>query len=550
MCCLIGPGDSGKSSALDAIEAALSSRWIAFTETDFFCCDTSQQILIEATVGELSKQLLSDERFGLHLRGWTRQGDLRDEPEGNDEGVLTVRLSVDATLEPVWELVNERASSQRILSNRDRALFGLVRLSGEDARHLTWGQGSVLSRLTGDIDQAANNLAEAYRAAKASANLSAVPELAGAALVAQKQATALGAYAKGAYHPGLELGRGGFSTASIALHDAGVPLRLAGLGTRRLATLAIQRGAIKEGALVLIDEIEHGLEPHRVMGAIAQLKRAQQASVAAGSPVGQVVMSTHSDVALTEAEAASIFIARRDRGSGATTIGALAREADFGKLLKKTPRALFARKILLCEGATEVGILLGMKDLPPWLEARAPLEHLGVAIADGDGTQAPALACALARLGYAVAIFRDSDRRMTEEQRANCLGAAVPVIEYPNQLNTETAALLPASDAQVDRFIRFAKERKGQDSVNAALAHRFGEKDFAFDRPFADWDADLVLTKDEQKAAIADAAVRKDWIKELQVGREIAPLLLDIAVHSPASPLSTTLAAVRGWLYA
>lgn len=69
-CCVIGPGDSGKSTVLDAVEAALSSRWFAFAESDFRNCDTSASIVVEATVGELSKALKSDERFGLYVRGW------------------------------------------------------------------------------------------------------------------------------------------------------------------------------------------------------------------------------------------------------------------------------------------------------------------------------------------------------------------------------------------------------------------------------------------------------------------------------------------------
>jgi hypothetical protein len=133
-CCLIGAGDSGKSTVLDAIEATLSSRWFSFSESDFLACDTANTIQIEVTVGELSKSLKSDERFGLYVRGWTTAGELRDEPEDGDEPVLTVRLSVDATVEPVWDLVCDRIDSPRIISNRDRALFGLVRLAGEDAR--------------------------------------------------------------------------------------------------------------------------------------------------------------------------------------------------------------------------------------------------------------------------------------------------------------------------------------------------------------------------------------------------------------------------------
>jgi hypothetical protein len=138
-CCVIGSGDSGKSTILDAVEAALSSRWFSFSEPDFNARDTSRGILIQATVGELSRALLSDERFGLHIRVWTVDSRLRDEPEDGDEPVLTVRLTVDATLEPSWELVCDRAETPRTLSNRDRALFGLVRLAGDDAKHLAWG---------------------------------------------------------------------------------------------------------------------------------------------------------------------------------------------------------------------------------------------------------------------------------------------------------------------------------------------------------------------------------------------------------------------------
>jgi predicted ATP-dependent endonuclease of OLD family len=70
-CCLLGSGDVGKTSVLDAIEATLSPRWISFAEADFMDCDTSNEIQIEITIGELSSDVKSDDRFGLHVRGWT-----------------------------------------------------------------------------------------------------------------------------------------------------------------------------------------------------------------------------------------------------------------------------------------------------------------------------------------------------------------------------------------------------------------------------------------------------------------------------------------------
>src|SRR3546814_20669124 len=91
------------------------------------------------------------------------------------------------------------------------------------------------------------------------------------------------------------LGRSGLSSGSIALHDQGVPLRLAGLGTRRLATLALQKSAIREGAILLVDEIEHGLEPHRLIGAIAHLKADPVKATNEHKHLSQVLITQHSD---------------------------------------------------------------------------------------------------------------------------------------------------------------------------------------------------------------------------------------------------------------
>lgn len=549
-CCLIGAGDSGKSTLLDAVEAALSSRWFSFTEPDFLDCDTSRAIVIEATVGELSKGLKSDERLGLYIRGWTAAGDLRDEPEDDDEPVLTVRLTVDATMEPVWELVCDRIDEPRTLSNRDRALFGLVRLAGEDARHLAWGQGSVLARLTGDNKEAAGRLAEAYRAARASADLGAIESLADAAAKAEGFAKGLGAYVEGAYEPGLELGRSGLSSGSIALHDNGVPLRLAGLGTRRLATLAIQKSAIAEGAIVLVDEIEHGLEPHRIIGAISQLKADQAQATANGRPTGQILMTTHSDVALGESGPESIRVVATTRPRRAATVAQPASPDLLKPLLRYMPRALFGRRILVTEGNTELGILLGIREYWPVRHGGKPIEQLGSAIAEGNGAQAPAIALTLSALGYQVAVYRDSDAAMKAEDAAALAAAGIPVFEYGGALNTEQAIFYAASDEMVQALLNFAREEHSADSVDSCLESKIADLDLATIRlDFNAWELFSDLDGAQLREAIAEVALKKKWIKEQRLGRAVAHLVFQIAAADAASPLAMALSQAEAWLY-
>jgi predicted ATP-binding protein involved in virulence len=52
---LVGPGDSGKSTILDAIERVLSSKWnVPFDDTDFWSLKTDKPIVIRATLTDLA----------------------------------------------------------------------------------------------------------------------------------------------------------------------------------------------------------------------------------------------------------------------------------------------------------------------------------------------------------------------------------------------------------------------------------------------------------------------------------------------------------------
>ncbi len=52
--CLLGPGDSTKTTILDAIELTLSPRWnVSFNDADFYDANTEHPLSITITVCEL-----------------------------------------------------------------------------------------------------------------------------------------------------------------------------------------------------------------------------------------------------------------------------------------------------------------------------------------------------------------------------------------------------------------------------------------------------------------------------------------------------------------
>jgi hypothetical protein len=423
-------------------------------------------------------------------------------------------------------------------------------LAGDDARHLGWGQGSVLSRLTGDSDEAAVRLAAAYKAARDSANLGEIEALAKTAGAAEGFAKGLGAYVEAGYGPGLELGRGGLSSGSIALHDGGVPLRLAGLGTRRLATLAIQKSAITEGAIVLVDEIEHGLEPHRVMGAISQLRGDQARAAEAKRPIGQVLITTHSEVALGEAGAESLRVCRTTRPARVTTIIKPGAPDPIRALMRFAPRALFSRRILVSEGNTEVGVINGVREFWPPLHGGIPIEHLGGFIADGNGSQAPQIALGLRGLGYDIAVFRDSDTDLSAEDAAALGAQGIPVFEYGSGLDVEHAIISVASDAQMQRLIEHLRVERGAGKIDDNLRAALGMTAEALAQQFSMWELNSTLDSAELRRRIADECTSRKWLKDQRIARGAGAIAWQVATESPDSPLAQTFAAARAWLYA
>jgi putative ATP-dependent endonuclease of the OLD family len=111
--CLIGPGDSGKSSILEAIELCLGARrTVTVSDADFYGLDTASPIRVSLTIGGLDDSTKSLDSYGQFLRGFNRDtGDLDDEPDSGLETVITLVVKVSADLDPQWALYSERANA-------------------------------------------------------------------------------------------------------------------------------------------------------------------------------------------------------------------------------------------------------------------------------------------------------------------------------------------------------------------------------------------------------------------------------------------------------
>lgn len=349
--CLVGPGDSTKTTVLDALEAVLAPRWnVQFDDTDFYDAKTQEPILITATLGDLPEEFKRDSKYGYLTRGWSPAGDLHDEPRGEDELAVSIQLRVDASLEPSWTVVNDREPDGKEIGRRDRETIGCIRLTDYVDRHFAWGKSSILSRLTTDSGSLAGLLAEAGRSARRTVCDLEPTELQALCAAADKAKLAgeeLGVTARSEYRPSLDVRAISVGEGGLALHDGEIPLRRAGLGTRRLLSMAMQREVGKAGGITLVDEVEYGLEPHRIRHLVRTL---QGGKPDAGAP--QVILTTHAPVVLEELKAVQLRVVRSDAG----TTRILDVPDTLQPVVRRAASAFLARRILVCEGKTELGL--------------------------------------------------------------------------------------------------------------------------------------------------------------------------------------------------
>ncbi len=472
--CLIGPGDSGKSTVLEAIDLCLGARrTVPFNDADFHDLDVDNPISIILTLGELADSLKSLDAYGLFLRGFDAEtGTVEDEPEKDLETVLSLALMVANDLEPIWTLISDRATADgtsRGLSWADRVRLAPTVIGNMAGHNLGWRRGSVLNRLTDEKADASAALVAAARHARTTFGDDAEPELAEALGIVKAAANELGINVGNKVRALLDAHSVTFSGGSISLHnEAGVPLHGLGIGSTRLLIAGLQRKAADQSSILLVDELEHGLEPHRIIRFLGSIGAKDTTS-----PL-QAFMTTHSPVAVRELSGAQLYILRDDGAKhSAKLVGG---EDAIQGTIRVFPDAFLATSVLVCEGASEVGLIRGLDQHRVAL-GKTSLYACGTALVDcGGGSPDRPLerGSAFQLLGYRVAVLRDDDVTPTPAKMASFKLSNGEIFSWREGRALEDELFASLTDSAISRLINLAIELLDRDTVNQHIKSASG----------------------------------------------------------------------------
>lgn len=390
---LIGRGDSGKSTILSAIQYALSPSWnISFSDLDFYNQDTSEPIEIMLWLTELPSELLKEQKFGLYV----------ENPLDNHvsaEGLsIVLKLKVSADLEPKWTVMpRNKDVDEKNISASDRALLGLNFIGDYTDTQFAYNRQSPLYALTKafldkeqDIERIKTKL---LRALSSNIDDEHFKELNGPLNDLKTKALALGLSIEEIY-ANIDIKENPYTGNSIALHHNSLPYRLQGKGSKRLMSIAIQSELTKSGGIMLVDEIEQGLEPDRIRTLVNILKSPER---------GQVFITTHNADVIKECLCNNLFVVTK----GVSCLSKVS--IDLDNCRRYNPGVFFTPKVICCEGDTEYGIL---ESIDKWITKTQGVNFsaLGVSIANvGGGANMFLYSAWLKDMGFDTCVFADDD---------------------------------------------------------------------------------------------------------------------------------------------
>ena len=539
--CLIGAGDSGKSTLLTAIEWAMWPSWsLIVTDMDFYNCDTTNSIEITVSITDLPQTLMKEDKFGLYLRDFEKVclGE-DDEPSNNGTVILTIQLTIDESLEPKWNVITNR-SDPKPISHKDRCLFSFGVVGFDHEKDFQWGRSSILQKYADSKEVLHSAFMQAMRDAVKNTYLEALDQMAPTLIEVGKQ---YGVSFNGEIHNRLLMQNGSYSS-TVGVFDDKIPFAQRGLGSKRLLSIGMNVNAYDDGTLVLVDEVETGLEPYRISTLINRFRNKFK-------DCGQLIMTTHSISAVCECTYNEVCVINNNEGE--LHLHRLNEKdgikADVQALLRSNPDAFLCKRIIVCEGKTEVGLL---RAFDSYLDKKGlgRFAYYGVtAIPGRGGDNFFQLALLLNECGYDIAILMDSDISKEETEKQKMEEKGIPVFDWEPGYALEEQIFKDISLECINDLLAIAVDAHSFDKVVADF-NKFFNKD---ELPCRMENEEITVNEDiscKDRVKIGTVAKNKksEWYKNTSKGEMIGDRIFREFDDLAECCFKTQMIALKNWI--
>jgi len=295
--------------------------------------------------------------------------------------------------------------------------------------------------------------------------------------------------------------------------------------------LALQTGLQEKGGISLIDEIEYGLEPHRICQVLSLLK------TKTGS-TGQVFITTHSPCVLQELTVDNLKAVFSE--NGVTRIEDIVDDQDgtYQALMRSNPFAFLAKRVIVCEGKTEIGFMRGVDKW--WQEnGKRGIWSYGVVSVHGEGDSSFIIAKEFHKLKYQVLWWGDSDVQSTLDKKDELRRVGIEVVDWADSLNIESRIFIDVPWYIVKELIKVAVDYHGEQSIVTQV------KDFhaSIQNSYSEWDDSLEL-----REVLGKVAHIKKWYKDISIGEIVGIKVSKCLASISTTDLHNKIEMIRKWV--
>jgi putative ATP-dependent endonuclease of OLD family len=336
----------------------------------------------------------------------------------------------------------------------------------------------------------------------------------------------------------LDLGSVYLNQGGLSLHDGDIPLRQLGLGSRRMLICGLQKEALDRTHITLFDEVEIGLEPHRIARLLKHVMN---------DTSGQYFLTTHSPTVLRELTINELYIVHNHQGK-IQILAAADNNLEGLNIqgnMRSSAEAFLAEKVILCEGQTEVGFARGLDNY--WTATGlSPFSFQGAAVLNAHGaSKIKGLAEGFRSLLYDVAVIADGDApdKFSNKDAEELENSGVEVLMWSNEAALEERIMLDLPWKYVLASVKLAKEEFNQPVYENVRSQLNAPQNETIDK----W-----IESDDLRRAIAKAAKAKEnpWFKKISKAQRwmevIAPALIDETIRE--SDLVVNISKLRSWV--
>lgn len=289
-----------------------------------------------------------------------------------------------------------------------------------------------------------------------------------------------------------------------------------GTGSQRLISMGLNINVADGGSLLLIDEIETGLEPYRIRSLINEFRAEYRTS-------GQIIMTTHSPVVVAECSINELLVAHSIAGETKTVLlksNDSNTNNNIQKQIRSNPEAFLSKRLIVCEGKTEMGFIRAFDEfLNQTLDYR--MAYKGIGTANGNGADIFKCTNILTRAGYEICILMDSDLESEDVEKSQMRSKGISIFDWKKPLAFEEQVFSELSKDAINKALEMAVAGKGLDSIKANLS--------ANSIPFEIINERIMIgdITNEQRVKLGEIAKAKknSWYKNIGLGQQLGDIV-------------------------